>query len=87
MTLREHERRAKQRRQSDPDRDRGLDQYRILSFADWCRLNGISQSTGRRLLRNGHGPAVTRLSDRRVGISVGANAEWQAARTFNESND
>jgi hypothetical protein len=83
MTAREFERRANQRRQSDPARDReiGLNQFRVLSFAQWCALNGISAATGRRILKSGKGPLVIRLSDRRIGISVGANAAWQAARS------
>jgi len=83
MTVREFERRAAQRRRSNPATDReSLEQFRILSFAQWCALNGISLATGRRILKSGKGPAVIRLSDRRLGISVGANAAWQAARTF-----
>jgi hypothetical protein len=82
MTVREFERRAAQRRQSDPARDReiGLDQFRILSFAQWCALNGISPATGRRLIKSGRGPTVVQLSDRRFGITIAANAEWQSAR-------
>jgi hypothetical protein len=82
MTVREFERRAAQRRQSDPARDReiGLDQFRILSFAQWCSLNGISPATGRRLIKSGRGPTVVQLSDRRFGITIAANAEWQSAR-------
>ena len=82
MTVREFERRAAQRRQLDPARDReiGLDQFRILSFAQWCALNGISPATGRRLIKSGRGPTVVQLSDRRFGITIAANAEWQSAR-------
>jgi hypothetical protein len=45
MTVREFERRAAQRRQSEPVRDReiGLDQFRILSFAQWCALNASAR--------------------------------------------
>jgi len=82
MTVREFERRAAQRLQSDPARDReiGLDQFRILSFSQWCALNGISPATGRRLIKSGRGPTVVQLSDRRFGITIAANAEWQSAR-------
>jgi hypothetical protein len=82
MTLREQERRAAQRRQSDPaaDREIELSQHRVLTFLQWCSLNGISPATGRRILKSGKGPVVIQLSDRRLGISVGANAAWQAAR-------
>ena len=83
MTVREFQRRAQQRRQSDPDRDRETElyQFRVLTFGEWCALNRISPATGRRLLKSGKGPLVIRLSDRRIGISVRANAAWQAARS------
>lgn len=82
MTFREAERRAEQRRRSDPLRDREieLNQFRALSFSQWCTLNGISPATGRRILRSGRGPPVVQLSARRIGITIGANAEWQASR-------
>jgi hypothetical protein len=83
VTVREFQRRAEQRRRSDPayDREIELNQFRVLSFAQWCALNGISAATGRRILKSGKGPLVIRLSDRRIGISVGANATWQAVRS------
>ena len=82
MSAREFARRATQRRQSDPaqDRDIELNQHQVLSFTDRCRLNGISPATGGRILKSGHGPIVIQLSARRIGISIGANAEWQASR-------
>jgi hypothetical protein len=85
MSAREAQRRAEQSRQCDPaaDRELELDQFRVMSFAQWCALNGISPATGRRLLRSGRGPIVTRLSDRRIGITVGANVAWQAKRAIN----
>jgi hypothetical protein len=69
-------------RQSDPaaDRELELNQFRVMSFAQWCALNDISPATGRRLLRSGRGPIVTRLSDRRIGITVGNNRRWQESR-------
>src|SRR5262245_30419905 len=83
MTAREAPRRAEQR-QSYPATDLELDlkQFRVLSFAAWCSLNWISPATGRRLLRSGQGPTITRLSDRRIGITVGANMTWQASRAI-----
>jgi hypothetical protein len=51
----------------------------VLTFFNWCRLNGISESTGRRILASGNGPQITMLSARRIGIRVAANREWQAA--------
>ena len=52
----------------------------ILTFLDWCRLNRISERTGRRILQSGNGPVVTQLSNWRVGITVANNALWQQSR-------
>jgi hypothetical protein len=52
----------------------------VLSFHEWCRLNRISERTGRRILERPDGPPIVRLSPRRIGIRVGANRVWQHAR-------
>ena len=52
----------------------------ILTFHEWCRLNRISESTGRRILAGDSGPVVTELTPKRIGITVGANAVWQQSR-------
>src|SRR5262245_46733345 len=54
---------------------------RCLTFNEWCALNGIGQRTGRRILSSGNGPTVTQLSDKRIGITVRANREWQERRS------
>ena len=41
----------------------------VLTFKEWCALNGHSERQGRRILTSGNGPTVTQLSDRRIGIS------------------
>jgi predicted DNA-binding transcriptional regulator AlpA len=76
MTLQEAERR---RRQSERDRA-NPDDNRVLSFRQWCELNGFSLSTGYRILAGESGPVVTQLSARRIGITVGNNARWLASR-------
>ena len=53
---------------------------RVLNFAEWCALNGISPRTGRRIIDGPNPPTVTMLSPRRFGITVRANREWQHAR-------
>jgi hypothetical protein len=72
MTVHEAERRQRQR-----ETFRRTSQ-RILSFKDWCRLNSISEATGRRLIRAGK-VRITRLSERRIGIGELDNADFQAA--------
>jgi hypothetical protein len=57
-----------------------LDDNRVLSFSQWCELNGFSRATGQRVMRSGSGPTITQLSDRRIGITIANNAAWQASR-------
>ena len=54
---------------------------RVLTFIEWCKVNSLSPRTGRRILANGNGPVVTRVSERRIGVTVKANREWQAERS------
>lgn len=60
--------------------ERADDDHRILSFRQWCQLNGFSESTGRRIISAGGGPIITQLSARRIGMTVGNNRAWQASR-------
>jgi hypothetical protein len=55
----------------------------VLTFNEWCRLNRFSGRTGRRILNGPNPPEVTMLSPKRIGITIGANRRWQAARTRN----
>ena len=57
-----------------------MDDDRVMSFDEWCLLNGFSRSTGQRLAASGKGPAFIRLSVRRVGVTVAENRRWQASR-------
>jgi hypothetical protein len=52
----------------------------VLSFHQWCALNGFSPRTGHRLLASGEGPIITQVSDKRIGVTVGNNRSWQASR-------
>jgi hypothetical protein len=52
----------------------------VLTFLEWCKLNRISERTGRRILDAPDGPKVTILSRRRVGITVRDNRAWQASK-------
>jgi predicted DNA-binding transcriptional regulator AlpA len=53
---------------------------RVLSFRQWCELNGFSERTGRRILESGTGPRVIQLSERRIGILEADNEAWQETR-------
>jgi hypothetical protein len=78
MSLKEQQRRQRQRR---PSLERAYDNDdEVLTFARWCELNGISLRNGRRIIRAPGGPRVLQLSANRIGITRRANREWQASR-------
>ena len=58
-----------------------IDDDRVLSFRQWCELNGFSRDTGLRLRKSGRGPVFTQLSDRRIGVTVANNRAWQEWRS------
>lgn len=68
---------------SEAPRDHAIghdDDNRVLTFRQWCELNGVSAATGRRIINAGDGPIITQLSLRRIGVTVGNNRAWQASR-------
>ncbi len=75
-----------ERRRRQAERDaRVLQQqndHRVLTFRQWCSLNGFSEATGRRIIAAGTGPVVIQLSARRIGITIRHNRLWQASRTM-----
>jgi hypothetical protein len=95
MTVREFERRRRQsdrdrddRARQEQERARQRENFikrfeandnRVLTFLQWCTLNGFSAATGRRIIKSGKGPVITQLSERRIGITVGNNRKWQAS--------
>ena len=92
MTLQEAERRrqqskrdreAEQHRRDEKSHDEARfrpDDFRVLSFKEWCGLCGFSPATGRRIINAGNGPIITQLSSRRIGITIRNNAAWQQSR-------
>jgi hypothetical protein len=57
-----------------------VDDDRVMSFDDWCKLNGFSRSTGQRLIASGKGPQFIQLSEKRKGVTIGENRRWQQSR-------
>jgi hypothetical protein len=53
----------------------------VLTFKEWCAVDGFSERQGRRILTGGTGPVVTRISDRRIGISRRNNRAWLESRS------
>jgi hypothetical protein len=57
------------------------DDEAMLTFYEWIALNGLSERQGRRILAEPGGPAVTWLTDRKIGISRAANRAWLQSRS------
>jgi hypothetical protein len=74
-------------RERESERNRALDDDRVMTFAEWCRVNGFSEATGRRLRRAGKAAAFVQLSDRRVGCTVRSNRAWQESRKIAAPTD
>ncbi len=62
------------------ERDRALDDQRVMTIPQWAEVNGFSIWTGKRLIKAGKGPVITQISDRRIGVTVGNNRAWQKSR-------
>lgn len=60
----------------------GVEDDRVMSFDDWCKLNDFSRSTGQRIVAAGTGPIFIQLSERRKGVTVGENRRWQKSRVI-----
>ena len=43
-----------------------MEDDRVMSFDDWCKLNGFSRSTGQRIIAAGNGPTFIKLVAERV---------------------
>jgi hypothetical protein len=59
-----------------------MEDDRVMSFDDWCKLNRFSRSTGQRIVAAGNGPRFIQLSERRKGVTVGENRRWQQSRVI-----
>jgi hypothetical protein len=57
-----------------------MEDDRVMTFDEWCRLNNFSRSTGQRIIAAGNGPSFIKLSERRKGVTVAENRRWQHAR-------
>lgn len=53
---------------------------RVVRLTDVCRELGLSPATFRRLCRNGEGPPVLQLSERRYGVRRGDLEAWIESR-------
>jgi predicted DNA-binding transcriptional regulator AlpA len=60
---------------------------RVVSIQDWAHLAGISHRTARRMIVEGDGPPVLKLSERLRGIRVSDHNAWLAARVITNNRE
>jgi predicted DNA-binding transcriptional regulator AlpA len=65
---------------SNLERSRPQPVNRILSLRQWAESKSLSLSTAKRLVREGRGPRITQLSERRIGVSEADDLAWCSAR-------
>jgi hypothetical protein len=53
---------------------------KVMTFSQWCELNGIAETTGREIRASGEGPRFIQISDNRIGVSYRENRRWQETR-------
>lgn len=56
----------------------------VVRLADVCREIGLSSSTFRRMCREGRGPQLLRLSERRLGVRRGDLDAWIESRKIDQ---
>ena len=76
----ERERRRQQGERAQAERDRAIDDARVLTIPQFAEVCGFSVWTAQRLLKAGRGPKLTQISDRRIGVTLGNLRRWQATR-------
>lgn len=57
-----------------------LDLDRVTPLHLWFLRVGIPERTGHRLIKNGKGPALTELTERRKGVRERDHIAWLEAR-------
>ena len=57
------------------------DDHHVMNFSTWCKVSAIAPRTGRRILKSGEGPIITKLTDKMIGISLASHRAWLAKRT------
>jgi hypothetical protein len=87
QTERKQQQREKRKQELAAKRKQRLDALpavlkddQVLSFAEWCALNKLSERNGRRIVKAAGGPILTQISARHYGVTVANNRVWQASR-------
>jgi predicted DNA-binding transcriptional regulator AlpA len=52
----------------------------VHRWRDWCKLAGVSTTTGWRLVKAGQGPVITHLTAKLIGVRHRHHRDWLEAR-------
>jgi hypothetical protein len=83
LTKKEKEAQRKRIAERDARRDAMTDfnnPHQVMTVPQWARLNNVSVTQAKRVIKAGEGPPVMQLSKNRKGIRVSDNTRWQEAR-------
>jgi hypothetical protein len=58
----------------------------VLTMAQFRQLANLGERTARRMIRDGHGPILTQLTGRKLGVSYGNYKRWVESRTAKSSS-
>ena len=59
---------------------------RVLSLSQFAEAAGFSKSTAKRLVREGLGPIITRVSPRRRGVRISDFQRWLDSRAITSTS-
>ena len=57
----------------------------VYRLQEWCAMVGIDRTTAWRMIRNGKGPTVTKLTGRLIGIRHRHHLAWLESREQTET--
>lgn len=58
----------------------------VHRWRDWCKMAGLSTTTGWRLSKTGGLPIITKLGPKLIGVRHRHHLAWLAAREQHEDN-
>jgi hypothetical protein len=59
----------------------------VTPLPEWFRRVGLAYRSGHRLIANGEGPTLTKLSTRRFGVRERDHIAWLEKRTISSTAD
>jgi hypothetical protein len=58
----------------------GNDDDVVLPFLDWVMLAGLTETTAREMRMRGEGPRCIKLTDKKLGVTLGEHRRWVKSR-------